>query len=50
MQGTRGGLCFQIGAALDDQTAADTSGLSKDKVHTGAATFLFIDGIEKYGS
>lgn len=34
---------------MDDQTAADTSGLSKDKVHTGAATFLFIDAIESYG-
>ena len=37
---------MQFGACKDEQTAADTSGLSADKTSTGAATFLFIQAVE----
>jgi hypothetical protein len=39
----------QIGACSDDQTAADTAALSQT-AYTGAATYTFIDSIEKYGT
>lgn len=45
-KGTSGGLAVQFGACQDSQTAADTAALSKDRVSTGAATFLFIQAIE----
>jgi hypothetical protein len=45
-KGTSGGLAVQFGACDDSQTAADTAALSKDRVSTGAATFLFIQAIE----
>ncbi|KIZ07639.1 Metacaspase-2 [Monoraphidium neglectum] len=46
--GTAGGTVFQLGACSDDQTAADTAALSRE-AYTGAATYSFIDSIEKYG-
>eukprot|EP00198_Chlamydomonas_reinhardtii_P007619 XP_001696956.1 type I metacaspase [Chlamydomonas reinhardtii] len=45
---TRGGTAFQFGACKDSQVAADTNKLS-GKAYTGAATFSFIEAIEKYG-
>lgn len=47
-KGTNGGFCVQFSAALDSQTAADTSKLSGG-VATGAATFCFIKAIEERG-
>lgn len=43
-----GGFVAQFSACLDKQTAADTKGLS-GTTYTGAATFTFIQAIEKYG-
>ncbi|KAI8474792.1 MAG: type I metacaspase [Monoraphidium minutum] len=48
MYGTAGGTAFQLGACSDGQTAADTSAMSK-QAYTGAATYSFIDSIERYG-
>lgn len=48
-QGTAGGEAFQFGAARDSQTAADTAQLS-GHVSTGAATFSFIQAIERVGT
>ena len=45
-KGTAGGFAVQFGASNDAQTAADTSGMSSDGAHTGAATFSFIQAIE----
>jgi hypothetical protein len=39
----------QIGACSDDQTAADTAALSQT-AYTGAATYTFIDSVEKFGT
>lgn len=47
--GTAGGTAFQLGACSDDQTAADTAALSRN-AYTGAATYSFIDSIEKFGT
>ena len=47
-QGTSGGFCVQFGASRDSQVAADTSKLSGG-VATGAATFSFIQAIERRG-
>ncbi|KXZ52917.1 hypothetical protein GPECTOR_8g295 [Gonium pectorale] len=46
---TMGGTAFQFGACKDSQTAQDTAALS-GKAYTGAATFCFIEAIEKYGT
>ena len=46
-KGTSGGLAIQFGACKDSQTAADTAGLSADRTSTGAATFLFIQAVER---
>ncbi|KAG2499084.1 hypothetical protein HYH03_003267 [Edaphochlamys debaryana] len=46
---TMGGTAFQFGACKDSQVAADTNALS-GKAYTGAATFSFIEAIEKYGT
>lgn len=46
---TRGGTAFQFGACKDSQVAQDTNALS-GKAYTGAATFCFIEAIEKYGT
>jgi N-acyl-D-aspartate/D-glutamate deacylase len=43
-----GGLAFQLGACDDNQTAADTASLSQT-AYTGAATYCFIDAVERYG-
>ena len=48
-QGTQGGEAIQFGAARDSQTAADTAALS-GHVSTGAATFSFIQAIERAGT
>ncbi|CAL5224264.1 g6922 [Coccomyxa viridis] len=48
-KGTNGGEAFQFGAARDAQTAADTSQLSGN-VSTGAATFSFIQAVERVGT
>lgn len=48
-KGTRGGEAFQFGASRDSQTAADTRRLS-GSVSTGAATFSFIQAIERNGT
>lgn len=47
-KGTAGGFCVQFGAARDFQAAADTTRLSGG-VPTGAATFSFIQAIERRG-
>ena len=47
-KGTSGGLAVQFGAARDSQVAADTAQLS-GTVSTGAATFAFIQAIEREG-
>lgn len=47
-QGTSGGFCVQFGASRDSQVAADTLKLSGG-VATGAATFSFIQAIERRG-
>lgn len=48
-KGTAGGFAVQIGAALDSQTAADTTKLS-GYTSTGAATYAFIQAIEQRGT
>jgi hypothetical protein len=48
-KGTRGGLAVQFGAARDSQVAADTAALS-GSVSTGAATFAFIQAVEREGT
>ena len=48
-KGTAGGFCVQFGASQDSQTAADTQALS-GTVATGAATFCFIQAIERRGT
>jgi hypothetical protein len=48
MKGTSGGTVFQLGACKDSQTAADTNAMS-GTAYTGAATFSFIEAVEKYG-
>ncbi|PNH03319.1 Metacaspase-1 [Tetrabaena socialis] len=45
---TMGGTAFQFGACKDSQVAQDTNALS-GKAYTGAATFCFIQAIEKLG-
>eukprot|EP00884_Botryococcus_braunii_P000501 jgi/Botrbrau1/10451/Bobra.0133s0058.1 len=47
-KGTAGGEVFQFGASRDKQKAADTQALS-GYASTGAATFSFIQGIERWG-
>lgn len=47
-KGTAGGLAVQFGAARDSQVAADTAQLS-GSVSTGAATYAFIQAIEREG-
>ena len=49
LQGTQGGEAIQFGAARDSQTAADTAQLS-GHVSTGAATFAFIQAVERAGT
>ncbi|KAF8071324.1 ME6 [Scenedesmus sp. PABB004] len=49
MRGSAGGLVVQLGACDDHQTAADTAKLSAT-AYTGAATYTFIQSIERYGS
>lgn len=49
MYGTAGGTAFQLGACDDQQTAADTAAMSR-QAYTGAATYSFIDSIERYGT
>lgn len=48
MRGTSGGTVIQIGACDDKFTAADTAKLSAT-AYTGAATYSFIEAVEKYG-
>ena len=48
-KGTAGGLCVQFGSSRDSQTSADTAALS-GTVSTGAATWSFINAIEKLGT
>lgn len=48
MRGTSGGTVIQLGACDDKATAADTAKLSAT-AYTGAATYTFIQAIEKYG-
>eukprot|EP00192_Tetraselmis_astigmatica_P004385 CAMPEP_0117667254 /NCGR_PEP_ID=MMETSP0804-20121206/10853_1 /TAXON_ID=1074897 /ORGANISM="Tetraselmis astigmatica, Strain CCMP880" /LENGTH=429 /DNA_ID=CAMNT_0005474937 /DNA_START=80 /DNA_END=1369 /DNA_ORIENTATION=- len=48
-KGTAGGRAIQISACSDQQTAADTNAMSRS-VHTGAATYSFIEAIERGGS
>ena len=48
-KGTAGGEAIQFGASRDSQTAADTAALS-GTVSTGAATFCFIEAVEKLGT
>jgi hypothetical protein len=43
-----GGTVIQIGACDDKFTAADTAKLSAT-AYTGAATYSFIEAVEKYG-
>lgn len=45
-KGTRGGLVVQFSACKDSETAADTEKLSGG-IHTGAATYLFIEAVER---
>jgi len=47
-KGTAGGRAVQIAACSDAQTAADTNSMSRT-VHTGAATYCFIEGVERGG-
>ena len=49
-KGTAGGFAVAVSAARDRQTAADTSALSTDGAHTGAATYAFIAAIEAVGT
>jgi hypothetical protein len=49
IKGTSGGTAFQLGACKDSQVAADTNAMS-GSAYTGAATFSFIDAVEKYGT
>ena len=46
---TSGGLAIQFGSSRDSQTSADTAALS-GTVSTGAATWAFINSIEKLGT
>lgn len=48
IKGTSGGTAFQFGACKDSQVAADTNSMS-GSAYTGAATFSFIDAVERYG-
>mmetsp|Transcript_9073 Transcript_9073/g.22825 ORF Transcript_9073/g.22825 Transcript_9073/m.22825 type:complete len:433 (+) Transcript_9073:220-1518(+) len=48
-KGTAGGLAVQIAACSDNETAADTNSMSRS-VHTGAATYTFIEAIERGGA
>lgn len=48
-KGTAGGFAVQFGASKDSQTAADTKALS-GVTATGAATFCFIQAIERRGT
>jgi len=48
-RGTAGGVAVQFGACQDHQTAADTRELAGG-VPTGAATYTFLDSIERHGS
>ncbi|KAL4438686.1 hypothetical protein ABPG77_006290 [Micractinium sp. CCAP 211/92] len=48
-KGTAGGFAVQFGAAKDSQTAADTQALAGN-TSTGAATFCFIQAIERRGT
>lgn len=48
-KGTAGGFAVQFGASKDSQTAADTQALAGN-TSTGAATFCFIQAIEKRGT
>ena len=48
-KGTAGGLAVQFGSSRDSQTSADTAALS-GTVSTGAATWAFINAIEKLGT
>eukprot|EP00879_Flechtneria_rotunda_P001214 GHRR01001361.1.p1 GENE.GHRR01001361.1~~GHRR01001361.1.p1 ORF type:complete len:431 (+),score=130.21 GHRR01001361.1:238-1530(+) len=48
IKGTSGGTAFQLGACKDSQVAADTNSMS-GSAYTGAATFSFIDAVERYG-
>jgi hypothetical protein len=47
--GSAGGTVVQIGACDDKVTAADTAKLSAT-AYTGAATYAFIETIERYGT
>eukprot|EP00775_Hariotina_reticulata_P010905 gene10905-11059_t len=49
IKGTSGGTAFQFGACKDSQVAADTNAMS-GSAYTGAATFSFIDAVERYGT
>lgn len=48
-KGTAGGFAVQFGASKDSQTAADTQALAGN-ASTGAATFCFIQAIERRGT
>ncbi|PSC73732.1 metacaspase-1 isoform X2 isoform B [Micractinium conductrix] len=48
-KGTAGGFAVQFGASKDSQTAADTQALAGN-TSTGAATFCFIQAIERHGT
>jgi metacaspase-1 len=48
-KGTAGGFVAAFSASRDKQTAADTSALSGDGSHTGAATYALIAAIEAAG-
>ena len=48
-KGTAGGTVFQLGACKDSQVAADTNSMSGGSAYTGAATYAFIDAVERYG-
>jgi metacaspase-1 len=48
-KGTSGGLAVQFGSSRDQQVSADTAALS-GTVSTGAATWAFINAIEKLGT
>ncbi|WIA30183.1 hypothetical protein OEZ86_000275 [Tetradesmus obliquus] len=49
VKGTSGGTAFQFGACKDSQVAADTNSMS-GSAYTGAATYSFIDAVERYGT
>ncbi|KAL6759392.1 metacaspase type I [Haematococcus lacustris] len=48
-KGTAGGTCLQFGACRDNQVAQDTNRMS-GSAYTGAATFSFIQAIERGGA